>query len=154
MARKPDVLYIRYETDGSAARSLEPIVHRAKTKLPEPKRKADPVIRLDPLAFVGIVVSAVMVVLMSVSVFQLIELQDRNDQMQEYIQILESKNADLTDTFWDECDLQELEEKALALGMIPVDQAQRIKVSIPVDENGEETSIKKSGWTFLTGLFD
>ena len=68
MARKPDVQYVRFVTDGSAARVAEWLPVKAKTRLPKiKKRKAKAsAIYLDPLAFVGILLSCVMLVLMVV----------------------------------------------------------------------------------------
>lgn len=154
MARKPDVQYIRFVTDGSSARVAEPARHTAATRLPKRRRATSLVIRLDPLAFTGIAVSAVMMVLMVVSCIQLSALQTKTDEMSRYVDTLMSENARLTDMFQQKCDLEDVEEKALALGMIPVDQAQRIQVSVPAAEGGEEASKDSHGWAFLTGIFD
>lgn len=158
MARKPDVQYIRYMTDGSSARALQPVAIKPKTRLPKtilPKIRLPetPVIKLDPLASAGILVSVIMVILLVVNCVQLFAIQQEANALDDYVDCLKTENARLTAEYNSGYDLDDIREKALALGLVPVDQVQKITVNVPVPEG--ETSVEEQGvLTFLTGLFD
>lgn len=154
MAYKPEIRYIQLYTDGTAAKKIAPrpvnSVKQAVKQLPRKKR----VVYVDPLALCGIVVAAVMLVLMFVGVFQLRVAQQENEAMQEYVDTLKESNATLKQRYSEECNLEEIEKAALALGMIPAEQAQHITihVQLPLQDSGEPSFWENIG-TFLTGLF-
>ena len=156
MARKPDVQYIRYMTDGSSARALQPAKPKAKTKLPRIRIRLpeSPVIRLDPLAIGGMIVSVIMVVLMVVNCVQLSAVQKEANALDDYVDYLQTENARLMEEYNAGYDLDDIRQKALALGLVPVDQVQRITVSVPVPQNEAETAEDTGLITFLAGLFD
>ena len=55
MARQLDVQYVRYYTDGSAARNIAPSVSRKTQSLPKYfKKKRSIVVHVDPVAIAGI----------------------------------------------------------------------------------------------------
>ncbi len=149
MVRKPDVQYIRFVTDGSSARKLLPQVLRSRTTLPKARRRTVWVLHVDPLALVGIVLSAVMLVLLAVNCVQLASLQADADAMSAYVDRLESENARLQATYDRGYDLEDVRRKALALGMVPVEQVRRIQVEVtaPVEEEPQ-----KDLWAVLTDL--
>lgn len=155
MARKTEIQYIRYYTDGSAARQLEIRPPRKKrSSLPKVRKQKKRVIYVDPLAVGGIFVSAVMLVLMAVGSFQLYAVQQQASRMESYVAALTEQNQVLSDTYESGYDLETVEEVALALGMIPADQAQTITIRIP--EPGaaeEELSAWENFWAFLAGIF-
>ena len=153
MARKPDVQYVRFVTDGSAARVAEWLPVKAKTRLPKiKKRKAKAsAIYLDPLAFVGILLSCVMLVLMVVNCVQLHDYQMKANAMDDYVDSLIEDNARLADKYEKEIDLQDIEQKAYALGLVPIDQVRHITVSV---ERPMETVEASPQWGMLTGIAD
>ena len=151
MVRKPDVQYIRCYTDGSSARVLQLLKPVPKTALPKVKRKKAPVIRLDPLAYAGILVSVVMLVMMVVSCFQLSTIQKETYQMDGYVDSLKEQNARLTHTYHSGYDLKDVERKARAMGMVPVDEVRRITVSFA---QPQEQTAEPNTWAFLTDLTD
>ena len=153
MARKPDVQYIRFVTDGSSARVPEQAPVRAKTRLPKLKKKRAKVsaIYLDPLAFVGILLSCVMLVLMVVNCVQLHDYQMKANAMDDYVDSLIESNARLADAYESEIDLQDIEEKAYALGLVPIDQVRRITVDV---ERPVETAEAAPAWSLLIGVAD
>ena len=135
MAKKPDVQYIRYQTEGSAARKLEFLRPRPKTCLPALKKKKATVIRLNPLATLGTLMSLIMLILMIVSGVQITGLQEDTKAMHRYVNDLRAENNELKDIYESNIDLDEIERQAIALGMIPVEEAQRITVSLPDQDN-------------------
>ena len=65
MPRKPDIQYIRYYTDGSAARQPEVRpAPRKRTPQPQKKRRPKYILRVQPMAVFGVVISLVMLCLM------------------------------------------------------------------------------------------
>ncbi len=153
MARKPDVQYIRFVTDGSAARVAEQDPVRTKTRLPKVRKPRAKVsaIYLDPLAFVGILLSCVMLVLMVVNCVQLHDYQLKANAMDDYVDSLIEDNARLADKYHDQIDLQDIEQKAYALGLVPIDQVRRITVDV---ERPQETVEAAPLWGMLTGVAD
>lgn len=154
MARKTEIQYIRYYTDGSAARQLEISQPRKKKPaLPKARKQKKRVIYLDPLAVGGIFVSAVMLVLMAVGSVRLYAAQQQAMQMERYVAALTAQNQVLSDTYESGYDLETVEEVALALGMIPADQAETITIRIPEPAVEQETSAWENFWAFLAGIF-
>ena len=117
MARKPDIQYVRYYTDGSAARQLE-ILSPRKHKAAYPRTKKQPsyVIYIDPLAVA----------------------QQQLSDMKAYVTTLSQSNEELRKTYEEGYDLAEVEKSALALGMIPADQGSTIFVEVEEEQIVEE----------------
>lgn len=143
MERKPDIQYIHYQIDGSAARQLEPKLLPQRKVLPQPGKKQQPAkpkvtLSIDPLLSAGVVVAAVMLVLLLVGFAQLNSVQQQVEQLHSYVQTLSAENVSLSQQYEAGCDLEDVEHKALALGMIPAEQAQHITIVIPEKEPVEE----------------
>lgn len=151
-ARKPDIQYItQFYVHGSEARVLElkPLRKKHKTELPRavPQKKIR--IMVDPAAICGIVVAAVMLVLMVVGVCQYLDVCEDYRVMHEHVIRLQNENVSLQQTYETGYDLADVEAKALALGMIPAEQAQRVTITpvIPVAEE-EPTLWEDICWYF------
>ncbi len=123
MAQRLDVKYVQYRTDGNAARKVAPVQAFKTMKLPQVKKQSVPVIRIDPFALLGIALSVVMVVMLTVGIVQWCDARNDAQEMQTYTRYLERENAELTARYQESYDLAEVEQTALALGMIPRDQA-------------------------------
>ena len=149
MARKPDVQYIRFVTDGSAARVAQQERPAPKTRLPKLFKKQPDVTYVDPLAVCGILLSGLMLFLMIVSCVQLRDYQVKANAMDDYVDVLKEENARLSDLYADGYDLQDIQEKALALGLVPVENVQRITVSVERPQPEADTD---SSWHLLTEL--
>lgn len=154
MARQPEIQYIRYYTDGSAARKPEVSMPRKKKPaLPKARKQKKRVVYLDPLAVGGIIVSAVMLVLMLVGSIQLYNVRNYCAQMEQYVADLSVDNKTLSHTYENGYDLQTVEEVALAIGMIPQQEAQTITIHVPQQSVTEENSLWEDFFAFLTGIF-
>ena len=152
MARQLDVQYVRFYTDGSAARKVATVEPIKPLHLPKVKKHTRLVFRVDPIATAGIIVSALMLVLMIVGVFQLKSAQESAYTMEAYVSRLEAENAELTAQYEASYDLDKVEQTALALGMVPRDQVQHVTIRVP-DVQEEPATIWDNLYTFLTGLF-
>ena len=154
MARQPEIQYIRYYTDGSAAR--QPEVQLVPKKKPAPKQNPIPVkkIQIDPLAMAGILVSCVLLLCMVAGFAEWSSLHQQRQQMQQYVQTLQQENTVLADAYIAGYELEEVEKMALALGMVPQQDVQHITVQMP---SPEQVTQEENFWQhlthFLAGLF-
>ena len=154
MARQPDIQYIRFYTDGSAARKVAPVTPFKTIKLPKIKKLKRTVLHIDPIALAGIAMAAVMLVLMSVGILQLRNAQQELLAMTAYVDTLQEENTSLRETFAEGYDLEEIQRTALALGLVPKDQVRHVTIQVPQEQVEEEAP---GAWDrfyiFLTGLF-
>lgn len=130
MARKPEIQYVRYYTDGTAARVIQRREQRPPVQAPAPKRKraAQPVKRVDTIAVFGTLAAVVMLVCMLVGLAQLTETERRISQTAASVQMLQEENERLQMTYHDSYDPEAVRAAALNLGMIPKEQAQHIVI--------------------------
>ena len=153
MARQPDIQYIRYYTDGSAARKVAPLAPLKTLKLPKIRLKKRITLHIDPLAIAGIFMAVVMSVLMIVGIVKLENASQELQTMASYVQTLDQENVQLRQTFREGYDLEEVKTTALALGLVPKEQVQHITLRVPPEQAVEEPTSWERFCTFLTGLF-
>ena len=154
MARQPQVQYINFYTAGSAAyRYEEPIPKKAEVKLPKPRRKKRIILRVDPVAVIGICMAVVMLCMMISGVCDLVQARQEKAQMAAYVQQLQQENAQLQAEYEQGYDLDEIYEIAITMGMIPAEQAEHITVSVTHMEAEQEPSGWENFCIFLAGLF-
>lgn len=152
MARKSEIRYIQFYTDGSAARQYE-LKPQPKRKMQQsrPRRQKKIVLHIDFVAVTGILVAAVMLILMVVGTSGLAEANEEVARMESCLAELENENAKLQQTYREGYDLDQIRMEALEMGMIPASRAET--VVIQVEEPVEEETPENSFWSFLTGLF-
>ena len=155
MARKPDILYVNFYTDGSAARKMAPAFPRSEAgKKPRQTRKKRRVLYVDPVAILSLGVAAAMLIMMAVGLTQLQNARAQAEAMEEYVQTLEEKNEALRQEYYDQIDLEEIEKTALALGMVPKTEVQTIQIQVDAPQaQEEEPTAWESILAFLTNLF-
>ena len=155
MAQRVDVQYIRFYTQGSAAKQVLPAANQQTGTLPQRKKRRVQRIYVDPVAILGAAVAMCMLVAMVVGITRLQAAQQRTAEMNAYVEQLQAENTALQAQYDAECDLEAIEKTALALGMIPCEEAQRtsIQVELPPAEAEMPMSIWQRIGTFLTGLF-
>ena len=160
MARKADILYVhQYYTAGSAARKVAVKAEHKKKPLPlfEPLMMAEPdqkvVVKIDPLTALATVVAVALVIMMVVSLFQYSAAYQRNVELQEYVYTLSDENVRLEQKYRSGFDLNEIEAQALALGMIPIEEAQTITVSGSVPAREAEPTRWERVQLFMSDLF-
>ncbi len=154
MTRQPDIRYVQFYTDGSVARKLQtPEPKPAAVPKPRARKRKRVALYVDPVASVGILVAAVMLVLMLVGVAQLREAQQELLTMQQYVASLEVQQEALESLYETAYDLEEVEEMALALGMVPKEQVPNTVIPYSVSESTVHLSIWEQLTTFFTGLF-
>lgn len=147
------VQYIRYSTDGSAARQPLPAFApwQAKTVLKAFTQKKIRVY-VDPVAILGIAVAACMLIMMAVGMFRLQSVRQEAQQMQSYVTQLSAENKALENEYENGYDLESVKQTALALGMVPSEDVRQISVTVTEPQVQEMNVLQKIG-NFLAGLF-
>ena len=160
MARKADIQYVHhYYTAGSAAKKVAVKVENKKKPLPlfEPLMMAEPdqkvVVKIDPLSVAATLVAVVLVVMMVVSLFQYSAAYQRNVELQKYVYTLSDEHVRLNQKYQSGFDLAEIEEQALALGMIPIGEAQTIEIAASVPARTAEPTRWERLQLFMSELF-
>ncbi len=154
MARVNQIQYVNFYTAGSAAQRVDTtLVRNTPATLPKPRRKKRIIVRVDPVAVLGMVLAAVLLIGMLAGVAKLCQVQEQEAQMAAYVASLEQRNAELEQTYRSGYDLEEIRQIALAMGMVPASQAQHIQVQVTEPTVVEEPTAWESFCIFLTGLF-
>lgn len=152
MARQVDVQYLGGYMYGSAAPKIDMPKPRKTARRRAPKQAKKIVLRIDPLAILGTVVAIVMLVLLAVGYFKLMDARQELAAMDAYVQTLRQENVALQEEYDAGYDLENVEQTALALGMVPVEQVQHITIHVQ-----EPVPAQPSKWEqirlFLVGLF-
>jgi hypothetical protein len=152
MARKFDVQYVHFYTDGSAARKLASAEPMETVRLPKAKKKNRIVIAIDPVATAGILMAVMMLVLLSVGVVQLRTARQNATRMAAYVDTLQTENTLLHSTYEASYDIENVEKTALALGLVPREQVTQVRMQMPAAQE-ENFGAWERFRTFLTGLF-
>ena len=152
MAQNTQIQYIRFYTDGSAAKKIAPVTPFKTARLPKVNRKKKLVLRIDPVAVTGIIVAIAMMIMMAVGISQFVDAKQQVQLMEQHLETLHNNNEVLRNTY-DSIDLTAIEQTALALGMVPESQVQHITLKVPQEQMVEEPTQWETFVTFLTGLF-
>ena len=153
MAQQATIQYVKFYTAGTAARKIEvssPVKPIRKIKVAKQQKI---VLRVDPLAMVGTLTALVLLVLIVVGMFQVQTARERNAEMAQYVQTLKTENRMLQTTYDNGYDLKQVEETALALGMVPAEQVQQIPIRMELPQTEQPENFWTNATAFLTGLF-
>jgi len=137
MVQKPKIQYIgQFYVHGSEARALELEEQKkqAKTKLPLAKLETIEKIYVDPVALAAIGVAVLMLVVMVIGAIQLQKDWVGYQQMADYVTTLRTENTQLTHTYQSGYDLEDIEMKALAMGLVPKSELKTMAVTITIPE--------------------
>ena len=156
MNQKPKIQYVgQFYVHGSEARQLQMQKEKrqAKTRLPLLRMQAIEKIYVDPVALTGLAGAVVMLVCMVVGACQIRSSWQEYKQMSHYLSELQRENARLEHTYHISYDMEEVEAKALAMGLVPMEQipTMSVRVRMPAPEV-EETAWDEFVW-FMKGLF-
>lgn len=147
------VRYIRYDTVGSAARKPVEMPSVRKAVLPKPRKKKRTVVYVDPVAVLGLLVAAFMLIAMTVGIVEFAAARQEELQMEAYVEQLSSQNQQLRDAYETGYDLEAVEKTALALGMVPKEQVQTVTIYLDEPAQAQTVTVWQRIGTFLTGLF-
>lgn len=156
MLAKPDIQYVtQFYSYGSEAKVLElkPAQKKRKFTLPMAKPQQKICIQVDPVAWAGILIAVAMVILLAISVNSYLDVCADYTVMNNHVIELQNFNVEKQQEYAGMYDADDIRQKALALGMIPMEEAKVIFISpvIPQPEP-EESWYENISW-FLSGLF-
>lgn len=155
MARKHDILYVNFYTDGSAARKIAPAFPQTQPQQkPRTRKQKKIIVHVDPVAICSLLVAAVLLVMMAVGLTQFQNARLEAEAMESYLAELTAENEALSSTYAENVDLAEVEKTALALGMVPKAEAEtvHIQLSAAVQEPAQPSFWEQVA-AFLTNLF-
>lgn len=156
MIQKPKIQYVgQFYVYGSEARVPErkKEQRRSKTKLPEVRVQQVRKIAVEPVALVGIVLAAVLLVVMVMGALGLYEDWQDYAQMRTYVSQLKQENAQLEQTFRESYDLEQVKIRAEAMGLIPMEEASTMPITVQIPEPEPEPSLWDDIVWFCKGLF-
>ena len=156
MLAKPDIQYVtQFYSYGSEAKVLElkPAQKKRRFALPMAMPQQKIRILVDPVAWAGILVSVVMVILMVVSANSYLDACADYAVMNNHVIELQNFNVEKQQEYAGMYDPDDIREKALALGMIPMEEAEVVFISPVIPELEPETLWYENISWFLSGLF-
>ena len=101
----------------------------------------------------GILIAVVMVLVMAVSVRGYLETCDEYRTMTRRVITLQNINVEKQQTYKEMYDLDDIREKALALGMVPMEEAEVITITPVIPEVEPEPQWWENISWFMKGLF-
>ena len=158
MALQPDIQYVRFYTAGSAARKLELQPEKKKAKIsapqrPQTRRRKKTVVYVDPISVCAVLVAAVMFIAMAVGMLRLGSMNTQTAQMESYVTQLRSENTMLRKEYESGYDLKDVEQKALEMGLVPIDQVEKVVIDLPEITEEPEPGLWERVGNFVSELF-
>ena len=154
MDQKPVIQYVgQFYVYGSEVKAPKKKQQSAKVFLPKkPKTGKERRIYVDPVAMGGIVLAVAVLVALVVGAVQLTASMNQYNQEMETLTELKRENAKLEHAYRTALDLDTVQEKAEAMGMIPAEEAEKMTVRVSVPEHEEEPTAWEIFLWFLSGL--
>lgn len=158
MALQPDIQYVRFYTAGSAARKLELQPQKNKAKVvapqrPQTSRQKKAVVYVDPVSVFAVVVAAVMLIAMAVGMLQLGSVNAETAKMESYVAQLRTENVQLRQDYENSYDLKDVEQKALEMGLVPIDQVETVIIDAPEIVEEPQSTFWENVGAFFSELF-
>jgi hypothetical protein len=159
MARQPDIQYVRYYTSGSAARKIELQPEKKKKnnvtlpQRPRIQRQKRTVIPVDPISVLAVLVAGFMLIAMVAGMLRLGAVNAEVEAMDGYVARLQQENTALRQEYESGYDLKDVEQKALEMGLVPIEQVKHVIIEViePVEE--AEPTFWEKATAFFSELF-
>ena len=156
VTQKPKIQYVgMFYVHGSEAKKLQEEQRRkeARTKLPLERLRKMEAIYIDPVALISIAVAVLMLVTMVYGVLRITRDWAEYRQMSAYVSELNLENANLYQEYRENIDLEDVYTKAVALGMLPVEEVPTRTITVHVPEAPVEPTWMERTTAFFAGLF-
>ena len=155
MVKKPEIQYIdKFYVYGSEARVLElKPKRRIKTILPLSAPDKTIKIPVDPVAIGGIVVAVALLVTLVIGCVQYVQVYRQYRAMMDHVVVQQNMNVELRENYRSQIDLVEIRDKALALGMIPKEDAPVITIRAELPQREPEMTVWEDFVWLCKGLF-
>ena len=147
--------YIQFYTPGTAAVKVQVQDEQKWAPLPEPKPEEKKAVFVDPVAILGFAVAVCMLILMAVGITQLNNTRREVAALEHYVAQLTAENQALQETYAAGYDPEEIRQKALDMGMVPVEEIAQTHIFVTMPQVQAEQTV--TAWervtTYLAGLF-
>ena len=155
MVKKPEIQYIdKFYVYGSEAKVLElKPKRRIKTVLPLFAPDNTIKIAVDPVAIGGILVALALLVALVVGSVQYVQTYRQYRAMVDYVVTEQNLNVELRETYKSQINLVEIRDRALALGMIPREEAPVITIKTELPQREPEITYWEDFVWLCKGLF-
>ena len=155
MVKKPEIQYIdKFYVYGSEARVLElKPKRRNRTILPLSAPDNTIKIPVDPVAICGIVVAIALLVALVIGSVQYVRVYRHYRAMLDHVVTQQNLNVELRENYRSGIDLVEIRDRALALGMIPAEQAPTITIRAELPQREPEMTFWEDFVWLCKGLF-
>lgn len=155
MAMQTEIQYVCYRYDGTSA--LQPVAQtnavarRDTHSVARPrKQKAK---RINMVSVLAVVMMIVMLASIVVTLVRMDAMRTEEQLLQNYIVDLEADNVTLQEQYRAGYDLEDIRQKALAMGMVPKDQVEQIILPVQLPQQEQEQTVWDQIGIFLAGLF-
>ena len=155
MVKKPEIQYIdKFYVYGSEAKVLElKPKRRIKTILPLSAPDKTIKIPVDPVAIGGIVVAVALLVTLVIGCVQYVQVYRQYRAMMDHVVVQQNMNVELRENYRSQIDLVEIRDKALALGIIPKEDAPVITIRAELPQREPEMTVWEDFVWLCKGLF-
>lgn len=159
MARQPDIQYVRYYTAGSAARKIELQPEKKKKnnvpvpQRPQTRRRQRTVIPVDPISVLAVMVAGFMLIAMVVGMLRLGAVNAEVEAMDSYVSELQQENIVLREEYKSGYDLKDVEQKALEMGLVPIEQVEHVTIEVVEPVADAEPTFWEKAAAFFSELF-
>ena len=155
MVKKPEIQYIdKFYVYGSEAKVLElKPKRRIRTILPMAAPDNTIKIAVDPVAICGIVVAIALLVALMIGSVQYAQSYRQYRDMLDHVVTEQNLNVELRESYRSQIDLVEIRDKALSLGMIPIEDAPTITIRTERPQREPEMTYWEEFVWLCKGLF-
>ena len=155
MVKKPEIQYIdKFYVYGSEAKVLE-LKPKRKIRTILPLSAPDKTIKIpvDPVAIGGIVVAVALLVTLVIGCVQYVQVYRQYRAMMDHVVVQQNMNVELRENYRSQIDLVEIRDMALALGMIPKEDAPVITIRAELPQREPEMTMWEDFVWLCKGLF-
>ena len=155
MVKKTEIQYIdKFYVYGSEAKVLE-LKPKRKIRTILPLSAPDKTIKIpvDPVAIGGIVVAVALLVTLVIGCVQYVQVYRQYRTMMDHVVVQQNMNVELRENYRSQIDLVEIRDKALALGMIPTEDAPVITIRAELPQREPEMTVWEDFVWLCKGLF-
>ena len=147
--------YIRFYTPGTAAVKVAVQEEQYWLPIAEPKKEKKTIIRVDPISVAGFAVAVCMLILLAVGINQMYAARREVNALERYIAQMTAENQSLEETYHAGYELWDIEQKAINMGLVPVEEVKTYHIYIPAPQ--AQVTEAPTGWAeitnYLTSLF-
>ena len=148
---KSESRYIQFYTPGSVACKVELRQEQEWAPLPQPKVFKRRVIAIDPVAVLGCVMAVCMLALMAVGIQRLNRTRQEVAVLERYVAQLTVENQQLKTQYAEGYDLETVRQKALDMGMIPVEEVPVTQLHIGTEPDTQtQSGLLEERWNAFT----